>query len=68
MMLHPGVSVDLPVTCVADALITDEFGMPCYSADLSGFFIWRVILSFCEAIFCYYQSGMLITVHRKASI
>jgi hypothetical protein len=68
MMLCPEVSVDLPLTSMADALMTSEFGMLCYSADSSGFFVGRVVLSFCEAIFCYYQSGMLITAHRKASI
>jgi hypothetical protein len=68
MMLLPEVSVDLPLTSMADALMMSAFGMLCYSVDSSGFFTGRMILSFCEAIFCYYQSGMLITVHRKASI
>jgi hypothetical protein len=41
MMLHPEISLDLPVTCMADALIMDEFGMLCYSADSSGILIGR---------------------------
>jgi hypothetical protein len=68
MILHPEVSVDFLITSVADVLMMSEFGMLYYSMDSCGFFIWRVILSFCEAIFCYYQTGMLITVQRKASI
>ena len=66
MMLHPEVSVDLPFTPEAHVLMTSEYKMLCYSVDSSSFFIGRVILSFCEAIFCYYQTVMLITAHRKA--
>jgi len=37
MMLLPEVPVDLPVTSLADILMTSEFGMLCCSADSKRF-------------------------------